>query len=342
MLKADERHGAENNKDTWFAAGLGSSDVPDQFREPFICSGYRKPYGSALDCIKSAFQPFNESVNVWSHFIPFLLFLVRFAFVFSKYPLTDSYCYPLMSFALGICGFLVMSSGAHLFNSMSPRVRHICFFFDYSAISVYSVGAGQAFFFYSRSLKISGTSLYDSSVAFLAVSCLISVVSTYTCCASRHRWARLKYMVRTGCFAAAFLFNSSPYIHRLLSDPASAETSEYEQLAWIYFRRHVYFYLISALANMFRIPERVKPGVFDILGHSHHILHVFTALGAADQFTSIRLQMEGRRGHLERYPVASFINSLGLMIFISCINCGIVLWFGKNLRSNKEEEHKGN
>ena len=322
-----------------FVADLGSNDVPAQFREVFICSGYRKPYGSALDCIKSVFQPFNETVNVWTHFIPFLLFLARFALLFPNYALTDSYAYPLMSFALGICGFLVMSSGAHLFNSMSPRVRHICFFFDYSAISVYSVGAGQAFYFYSRSLK-GGNFLYESSVAFLSISCLISVMSTYTCCASRHKWASLKYVVRTGCFVVAFLFNSSPYVHRLISDPNSAVTTEQEELAWIYFKRHSYFYLISALANMSRMPERLIPGVFDIVGHSHHFLHVFTALGAADQFTSIHLQMTARRAELERFPIASFANSLGLMIGVCLINCSIVLWFGKYLRSDKEEEHK--
>jgi len=88
------------------------------------------------------------------------------------------------------------------------------------------------------------------------------------------------------------------------------------------------------------MPERLMPGVFDIIGHSHHFLHVFTALGAADQFTAIQIQMESRRGDLERFPVATFGNSVGLMVVICLINCGIVLWFAKSLRSDKEEEHK--
>ena len=320
--------------------GLRSDEVPAQFREMFICSGYRKPYSTAMDCVKSAFLPLNETVNVWTHFVPFLLFLVRFAFLFSKYSLIkDAYVYPLLSFAIGICGFLLMSSGAHLFNSMSPRVRHICFFFDYSAISVYSVGAGQAFYFYSRSLNSSDT-LFNSCSAFLAISCLISVFSTFTCCASRHRWPKMKYVIRTLCFVLAFFFNSFPYLHRVFVDSASQFDAPEEQLAISYFRRHSLFYLISALANMSRMPERLIPGVFDLVGHSHHFLHVFTALGAADQFTAIQIQMESRRNDLEHFPIATFGNSLGLMVFICVINCGIVLWFGKSLRSNKEEEHK--
>lgn len=337
MAKMEEKREDEKARSDQY--GLRSEEVPAQFREMYISSGYRKPYGSATDCLKSAFLPMNETVNVWTHFVPFLLFLVRFAHVFWKYRYSETYVYPLLSFALGICGFLLMSSGAHLFNCMSPRVRHICFFFDYSAISVYSVGAGQAFYFYSRSLN-SDSFLFNSSGAFLTISCLISVMSTYTCCASRHRWPKMKYVIRTFCFVVAFFFNSSPYVHRVLVDPAPLLQTQEELLARSYFKRHSYFYLISALANMSRMPERLIPDVFDFIGHSHHFLHVSTALGAADQFTAIQIQMESRRSDLERFPIATFGTSLGLMLLICLINCGIVLWFGRNLRSDKEEEHK--
>lgn len=320
--------------------GLYADDVPPQFREQYICYGYRKPYSSAMECLKSCFQPSNETVNVWTHFIPFLLFLVRFVSLFRNYDVSDTYVYPLVSFALGICGFLLMSSGAHLFNSMSPRARHTCFFFDYSAISVYSVGAGQAFYFYSRSLQSDGDSFFGSSSRFLAVSCLVSILSTSICCASRHRWSKMKYIIRTFCFVVAFLCNSAPYVHRLITEPSHLRESDEELLALSYFKRHCLFYLISALANMSRMPERLIPGVFDIIGHSHHFLHVFTALGVADQFTAIQIQMDWRRNKLEEFPIASFSNSLGLMITICLINCGIVLLFSKLLRSNKEEEHK--
>ena len=335
----EKKHEENKRKSSMFGFGLRSEEVPAQFREMFICTGYRKPYGSALDCVKSAFQPLNETVNVWTHFLPFLLFVIRFAFLFWRYGLSDTFVYPLLSFALGICGFLLMSSGAHLFNSMSPRVRHICFFFDYSAISVYSVGAGQAFYFYSRSLN-NDSFLFKNSSAFLVVSCLVSVFSTSTCCASRHRWSKMKYVIRTFCFVVAFWCNSSPYLHRVLTEPSSLHETDQELLARSYFRRHCVFYLVAALANMSRMPERLMPGVFDIIGHSHHFLHVFTALGAADQFTAIQIQMESRRGDLERFPVATFGNSVGLMVVICLINCGIVLWFAKSLRSDKEEEHK--
>ena len=316
--------------------GYDSDEVPPQFRELFIISGYRKPYTSATDCIKSLFYPSYESINVWSHFIPLLLFSIRFAVLFSSFSSLDSFVYPLISFAIGICGFLLMSCGAHCFNSMSPRVRHICFFFDYAAISVYCVGAGQSFFFYTRPTN-TAVQLFNSSCLFLTVSVLISVMSTYTCCASRYRWAKFKYVVRTGSFVIAFFFNTSPYLYRLLTD---AEF-EADSAAATYFKRHCVFYLMAALLNMSRIPERLMPGRFDIVGHSHHFLHLFTALGAADQFTAIHIEMQSRKDVLQDSNILpTFTNSLGLMIIVLFIDVGIVAFFGKSLKSDKEEEHK--
>lgn len=40
------------------------------FREDGIISGYRHPQSSALDCVLSSFQMTNETVNIWTHFLP--------------------------------------------------------------------------------------------------------------------------------------------------------------------------------------------------------------------------------------------------------------------------------
>lgn len=40
------------------------------FREDGIMSGYRHPRSSAVDCILSSFQMTNETVNIWTHFLP--------------------------------------------------------------------------------------------------------------------------------------------------------------------------------------------------------------------------------------------------------------------------------
>lgn len=40
------------------------------FWEDGIMSGYRCPTSSALDCVLSSFQMTNETVNIWTHFLP--------------------------------------------------------------------------------------------------------------------------------------------------------------------------------------------------------------------------------------------------------------------------------
>ena len=44
--------------------------LPQVFWEDGIMSGYRHPTSSALDCVLSSFQMTNETVNIWTHFLP--------------------------------------------------------------------------------------------------------------------------------------------------------------------------------------------------------------------------------------------------------------------------------
>ncbi|KTG46856.1 hypothetical protein cypCar_00024241 [Cyprinus carpio] len=118
--------------------------VPKVFREDGIMSGYRHPRSSALDCILSSFQMTNETVNIWTHFLPTWYFLWRFSMLCTSLDfLTDSYTWPLLVYMLLICLYPFTSSCAHTFSSMSAEARHICYFFDYGALSLYSLGTLQ-------------------------------------------------------------------------------------------------------------------------------------------------------------------------------------------------------
>ena len=146
------RNKCELEKETDISNDLVNFDkVPSFFRQPFIVSSYRKCDSSAWYCFKSLFQATNETINIWSHVLAFAVFMLRFASAFAKHKLQeDPFVYPLLCFAFGICVMLAMSVSAHLFNCMSTKACHVCFFFDYAAISVYTFTAGQVFYFYSR------------------------------------------------------------------------------------------------------------------------------------------------------------------------------------------------
>lgn len=58
---------------SWTNAELcGSEHLPvlQVFQEDSIISGYRHPCSSARDCILSLFQLTNETLNIWTHFLP--------------------------------------------------------------------------------------------------------------------------------------------------------------------------------------------------------------------------------------------------------------------------------
>lgn len=68
-------------------------------------------------------------------------FLWRFSILCSTLNfLADSYTWPLLVYMLLICVYPFTSSCAHTFSTMSPESRHICYFFDYGALSLYSLG----------------------------------------------------------------------------------------------------------------------------------------------------------------------------------------------------------
>ena len=305
--------------------------VPFEFREPYILSGYRRPQISARECFHSLFKRSNETINVWSHLAAFAVFLYRSLVVFKQHnPLDDAFVYPLLSLALGSCSMSLMSSGAHLFNSMSSKTRHVCFFFDYAAISVYAFSLGQAFYFYSRPLNTDWL-IFRSYSLFVVVCVFVSIFSTYALCASRHRWIDFKFLLRTGTFAASFFINTLPYWVRMYQCTSEVDCNA---VSIPYFKRQFLFFAVAALANGSKLPERLLPGIFDFCGQSHHFMHILGAIGIMDEFTAICLDMLGRRKALEDLSVIpTFTNSLCVTLLVLAGNVAVVFWFTKNIKS---------
>ena len=306
------------------------------FREPFIIKGYRKPNMNPLDCVKSAFVPYcNETVNIWTHGVPLLLFLFKFVDLFSNsLPLADPMNWPLFSNAVGICGFCLMSTVAHMFNCLSPTVRNSCFFFDYAAIGIYSVGAGQTVYFYCRPMK---PELYvlKSPIYWGLFSLFISVTSTALCCSTRieMKWHRYKYLIRTGAFSIPLIVNTSPYLYRLVNN-SSPEDNVQSSCSII--TMHYIFYIIAGVANVSRFPERYIPGVFDCCGQSHNFLHICTALGALYQFNGVLVESQTRKNILAGGDVqVSFWNTIFFMVLAVISNFVLVLRYSELARKKK-------
>ncbi|KAJ0056468.1 hypothetical protein NL108_008063, partial [Boleophthalmus pectinirostris] len=244
------------------------------FQEDSIMSGYRPPRSSATDCVLSLFQMTNETLNIWTHFLPtwyFLWKLVSVVFLYSAWQ--DSYTWPLVMYLISICLYPLASSCAHTFSSMSPRARHICFFWDYGALSFYSLGSAISYSFYVFPDKWVNSSFHQY---FIPIAVCNSILSTgLACYSSRHSLTfsfvcrfpekpspNLSKAVRVVAFAYPYLFDSIPLFYRVFLCTDDGCTHNNTNLIHVY---HIGLAFLTGFLFSTRFPERLAPGSFDYI-----------------------------------------------------------------------------
>ncbi|KAL1778339.1 progestin and adipoQ receptor family member 6 isoform X1 [Sigmodon hispidus] len=268
--------------------------VPRVFWEDSIMSGYRRPTSSALDCVLSSFQLTNETVNIWTHFLPTWYFVWRLLALSSPGFRAEPYHLPLLVFLLPACLYPFASCCAHTFSSMSPRARHICYFLDYGALSLYSLGCAFPYAAYSMPTSWLHSRLHQF---FVPTAALNSFVCTSLSCYSRFlelESPRLSKFLRTAAFVHPFLFDNLPLFYRLLLCWGRAHSCGPEALS----SSHAYHLLCALLTGFLfaaRLPERLAPGRFDYIGHSHQLFHVCAVLGTHFQLEAVLVDMGSRR-----------------------------------------------
>uniref|UniRef100_A0A8C5UEE6 Progestin and adipoQ receptor family member 9 n=1 Tax=Malurus cyaneus samueli TaxID=2593467 RepID=A0A8C5UEE6_9PASS len=302
------------------AALLRWDEVPEDFVECFILSGYRRLHCSAQECLASVLQPTNETLNFWTHFIPLLLFLSRFGRLLllrgaGDVPFHHPALLPLWCYASGVLLTFAMSCTAHLFSCLSPRLRATFFYLDYASISYYGFASTVAYSYY----LLPGLSLLDAGamsryvqqrlgwqldcslpiavyrVLVLPVALALAVGCTAACCRSRAACCAYPFAVRT--FVLFFdLRARNPTL-------------------FVYFYRRYFWLLVAAFFNVSKIPERIQPGLFDIVGHSHQLFHIFTFLSIYDQVHYVE---EGLAEFLKApLAVPTYLGTVGYMLLLT-------------------------
>ncbi len=306
--------------------------VPEQYRERYLTRGYRQPYSSFLDCLVSIFRLNNETFNVWTHLLPLVCLLLYFKQTFpcELWPVTkiNSWYYPLLSDEMSIIAYHLGSVAAHAFNCMSPRVRHICFFVDYAAISMFGIGGACANIYYLRPLNTSFFFL-NSPNLFVGAAAIFNVMAVYLCCSSRHRWEKSKYLVRTLAFALPFFVGNLPSYYRILSCVFMGDECTTALLCLVLGSLG---YLVAAVLNSTRFPESRYKSTFDICGHSHQWVHTLTTLGTFGHILGIQLEIRDRSEQLNvLLDSITFYSSLGWALATLVIGVALALWFGSKL-----------
>ncbi|XP_053127626.1 membrane progestin receptor gamma isoform X2 [Hemicordylus capensis] len=319
---------------------LNINQVPKVFRERGILFGYRHPRSSATDCIFSVFQMTNETVNIWTHFLPAWYFLWKLLAWFCTQDVWDDrYTWPFLAYMVTCCIYPLTSSAAHTFSTMSSRARHICYFLDYGALTLYSLGSAVAYSAYVFPEEWLGNTFHHY---YVTIAVLNTIIGTTLACYSRFNemeQPRFSKAIRTIAFAYPYAYDSVPLYYRLY---LCAVRGCIENALPIHYRHTVFAWLTCFLFAT-HLPERLAPGRFDYFGHSHQLFHICGIMGTLFQMEALLVDMTDRREQLlEALPAPSFSQTIGALAASATVSLIIIAAFSTTLYSMPKFSRKGN
>lgn len=265
------------------------TEVPSFFRERYVSTGYRPLDQNWRYYFLSLFQRHNETINIWTHLLAFLVFLVKLHQLAETVDFVgDPHSWPLLILILSSLTYAAFSAVAHLLGGKS-ELYHYCFYFlDYVGVAQYQYGSAVVHFYYAvdRSLHSRMHGI------FMPAAAVLSCMSCLGCCYGKYRNHSLPCWVRKVCqvvpSALAYIFDSSPVAKRLYAwssnDPAIA-----------YHFGQVAFFLGCAFFFTVPLLERSLPGRCDFLGQSHQLFHVLLSCCTLCQIHASHLDYVHRR-----------------------------------------------
>ncbi|XP_034676719.1 heptahelical transmembrane protein 4-like isoform X2 [Vitis riparia] len=177
--------------------------------------------------------------------------------------------WPFFAFLGGAMFCLLSSSICHLLSCHSERLSYIMLRLDYAGIAALISTSFYPPVYYSFMCNPFFCRLYLGFITIFGIATIIfSLLPVFQ--NPEYRTFRASLFFGMGVSGAA------PILHKLIlysDQPEALQTTVYEIVMGA-------FYGIGALIYATRIPERWKPGRFDIAGQSHQLFHVLVVAGA--------------------------------------------------------------
>ncbi|KAJ6035562.1 hemolysin-III family protein [Penicillium canescens] len=285
-LEAHKGREMESSSDTASTAGkagrpalLSFDEMPEWFRREsnqWILRGYRPISGSAHASFCSWSYIHNESINIYSHLIPAVFFLLGEWYIqqyltsrYSGVTGADFIAFSIFMLAAVMC--LSLSATYHTLMNHSKHMEHLCLRLDMLGIVIFILGdlvLGIYMVFWCEPLP---RNIYWS---------MIGVFGTLTIFMTMHpNFQGPKYrLLRALMFVATGLSGVAPLIHGL----NVFGTSQMMRKAFPYTLAKAGCLLSGTSFYATRFPESQYPGKFDLWG-SHSIFHILVVCAAVVQ-----------------------------------------------------------
>ncbi|KAH8176146.1 hemolysin-III related domain-containing protein [Sarocladium implicatum] len=256
---------------------LAIGEVPEWLVEnEFVHTGYRPACGSIKKSVQSILAIHNETVNIWSHILGCILFLVIPVYVFTteippRYKVAtreDVFVCTVYFLGVAVCFFL--SSTYHIVANHSSRYHSLYVQFDYLGILILMYTAHIPLIYYGFACDHPLRNGYWALVTVLAVACGVMTMQP------RFKDIKAKQL-RGACYSAFGASSLAPIIHAVVKYGWEVQR---ERMGLVWWGLVAVFNIIGVAAYAAKIPERFFPGRFDIIGQSHQIMHVSVVVAA--------------------------------------------------------------
>ena len=244
----------------------------------YLRTAYRPPSGSFWISAKSAFMLHNETVNIQSHLIGAIVFLILTQcpyppglpvppFPLLTSPLNQRALFP---FYTGAVTCLTLSASYHATNNVSPEIARKGNQADYLGILALIIGSFSSSIYFGFHCHPNLQKTYWIMIGSIGAACAVVTVNPKFRTPEWRPW-------RAAMFIAMGLSAIIPVLHGLRIYGINGMEDRIG-LWWLIAQGVTY--VVGATIYAMRIPEKWYPGTFDLFGASHQIFHIFVLIAA--------------------------------------------------------------